>query len=251
MDANTNPSLRQPDFGAAADMSRGFADQMDRCRNLPAVQDGAQWAELSGRMGTFEGKIDNLDSKVQNLDTKVQNLDTKIQHLDANIQRLETKVDARMGTLENRMGALETKVGALETGMRTLQTNMTSLETNIINRLDDFMALLTSRSTEVDEKFAKHDKKIDAVRKNATARLDNRMSGSSDPLWPLCAVETGEAIDVSSRDELDGLAHALKAQRLTELGEIPISSREGRTLQLRRAYGVDLLANVAWNPRPL
>ncbi|KAG5970049.1 hypothetical protein E4U56_007984 [Claviceps arundinis] len=72
------------------------------------------------------------------------------------------------------------------------------------------------------------------------------MSGSSDPLWPLCAVETGEAIGISSRDELDGLAHALKAQRLTELGEIPIASREGRTLQLRRAYGVDLLANVAW-----
>ncbi|KAG5970050.1 hypothetical protein E4U56_007985 [Claviceps arundinis] len=156
MDANTNPSLRQPDFGAAADMSRGFADQMDRCRNLPAVQDGAQWAELSDRMGTFEGKIDNLDSKVQNLDTKVQNLDNKIQHLDANIQRLETKVDARMGTLENRMGALETKVGALETGMRTL-------ETNIINKLDTFMALMTARSTEVHEKFAKYDKKIDAV----------------------------------------------------------------------------------------
>lgn len=99
------------------------------------------------------------------------------------------------------------------------------------------------------------------------------MSGSSDPLWPLCAVETGEAIDISSRDGLDGLARksdslflrgriqladgylfgadAMKAQRLTELGEIPIASREGRTLQLRRAYGVDLLANVAWNPRPL
>ncbi|KAG6137045.1 hypothetical protein E4U35_003149 [Claviceps purpurea] len=46
---------------------------------------------------------------------------------------------------------------------------------------------MTARSTdsgsgtEVDEKFAKYDKKIDAVRKKATARLDNRMSGSSDP----------------------------------------------------------------------
>ncbi|KAG5959351.1 hypothetical protein E4U57_000745 [Claviceps arundinis] len=163
MDANTNPSLRQPDFGAAADMSRGFADQMDRCRNLPAVQDGAQWAELSGRMGTFEGKIDNLDSKVQNLDTKVQNLDNKIQHLDANIQRLETKVDARMGTLENRMGALENRMGALETKVGALETGMRTLETNIINKLDTFMALMTARSTEVDEKFAKYDKKIDAV----------------------------------------------------------------------------------------
>ncbi|KAG5988984.1 hypothetical protein E4U52_006052 [Claviceps spartinae] len=86
------------------------------------------------------------------------------------------------------------------------------------------MALMTARSTEVDEKFAKYDKKIDAVRKNATARLDNRMSGLSDPLWPLCAVETGEAIDISSRDGSDGLPYALKAQRLTELGEIPIAS---------------------------
>ncbi|KAG5973924.1 hypothetical protein E4U58_003856 [Claviceps cyperi] len=77
------------------------------------------------------------------------------------------------------------------------------------------------------------------------------MSGSSDPLWPLYEVETGEQINLDSRDALDGLTHALKAQRLTELGEIPIASREGRTLQLRRAYGVDLLANVAWNPRPL
>ncbi|KAG6204762.1 hypothetical protein E4U35_003150 [Claviceps purpurea] len=70
---------------------------------------------------------------------------------------------------------------ALETGIRTPQTNMTTLETNIINKLDTFMAIMTARSTEVDEKFAKYDKKIDAVRKNATARLDNRMSGSSDP----------------------------------------------------------------------
>ncbi|KAG6204760.1 hypothetical protein E4U35_003148 [Claviceps purpurea] len=133
MDANTNPgthpSLRQPDFGAVADISRGCADRMDRYRNLPAVQDGAQWAELLGRMGNFEGKIENLD-------TKVQNLGTKIQQLDTNIQRLEAKVDARMDTLENRMGALET-------GIRTLQTNMTTLETNIINKLDTFMALMT------------------------------------------------------------------------------------------------------------
>ncbi|KAG6165801.1 hypothetical protein E4U51_004112 [Claviceps purpurea] len=41
--------------------------------------------------------------------------------------------------------------------------------------------LMTARSTEVDEKFAKYDKKIDAVRKNTTARLDNSMSRSSDP----------------------------------------------------------------------
>ncbi|KAG6157269.1 hypothetical protein E4U37_007585 [Claviceps purpurea] len=52
---------------------------------------------------------------------------------------------------------------ALETGIRTLQTNMTTLKTNIINKLDTFMAIVTARSTEVDEKFAKYDKKIDAV----------------------------------------------------------------------------------------
>ncbi|KAG6268303.1 hypothetical protein E4U48_004761 [Claviceps purpurea] len=43
------------------------------------------------------------------------------------------------------------------------------------------MGLPEAGSLEVDEKFAKYDKKIDAVRKKATARLDNRMSGSSDP----------------------------------------------------------------------
>ncbi|KAG6284148.1 hypothetical protein E4U09_008233 [Claviceps aff. purpurea] len=161
MDANTNPGtqpgrLRQPNFATVADLSRVFAEEMERCRNLPAVEDGAHWAELSGRMGAFEGKIEKLDSKVENLDTKVQNLDNKIQNLDANIQRLDAKVDARMGALENRMGTLETKVGALETEIRTLQTN-------IINKLDTFMAIMTARSTEVDEKFAKYDKKIDAV----------------------------------------------------------------------------------------
>ncbi|KAG5973925.1 hypothetical protein E4U58_003857 [Claviceps cyperi] len=145
MDAHTNPGaqpgLRQPDFATAADLSRGFAEQMERCRNLPAVQDGAQWAELSVRMGAFEGKLENLDTKVQNLDTKVQNLDTKIQHLDGNIQRLEAKMDARMG-------ALETKVDALETNIL-----------NIIDKLDSLMALMT----EMNEKNVKCNKKIDAV----------------------------------------------------------------------------------------
>ncbi|KAG6204759.1 hypothetical protein E4U35_003147 [Claviceps purpurea] len=90
MEAHTNPAmppgLWQPDFATVADISRVFAEQMERCRNLPAVQDGAQWAELSVRIGAFEGKLENLD--------------TKIQHLDANIQRLEAKLDARMGGLE-------------------------------------------------------------------------------------------------------------------------------------------------------
>ncbi|KAG5973927.1 hypothetical protein E4U58_003859 [Claviceps cyperi] len=207
MEAHTNPAkqpgLRQPDFATAADLSRGFAEQRERCRNLPAVHDGAQWAELSDRMGVFDGKLENLDCKVQNLDTKVQNLDTKIQHLEANTQRLEAKVDARMG--------------ALETEIKTLQTNMTTLETNIINKLDTLMALMTARFTEVDEKSVKCNKKIDAVRKNTSARLDNRMSGLSDPLWPLYEVETGEQINLDSRDALDGLTHALKAQQLTEL----------------------------------
>ncbi|KAG5923064.1 hypothetical protein E4U61_004344 [Claviceps capensis] len=181
MDANTNPDtqpgLRQPDFAAVADISRGFAEQMERCRNLPAVLDGAQWAELSGRMGGFERKIEKLDSKVQNLDTKVQNLDNKIQHLDTNIQRLEAKVDDRMGALETRVGALETRMTSLETKMTSLETRMTTLETkmtsletkmttletNIINKLDTFMALMTARSTEMDEKFLKCNIKIDAV----------------------------------------------------------------------------------------
>ncbi|KAG5932005.1 hypothetical protein E4U60_005548 [Claviceps pazoutovae] len=127
MDAHTNPDtqpgLRQPDFAAVADISRGFAEQMERCRNLPAVLDGAQWAELSGRMGGFERKIEKLDSKVQNLDTKVQNLDNKIQHLDT------------------RTGALETKVNL------------------IVTKLDGVVNIPITRSTEMDEKFAKCSRK--------------------------------------------------------------------------------------------
>ncbi|KAG5932413.1 hypothetical protein E4U59_007511 [Claviceps monticola] len=115
MDANTNPGtqtgLRQPDFATVANISRDFAGQMERYRNLPEVQDGTQWAELSGPMGAFK--------------------DNKIQCLDANIQRLGAKVDDRMG----------------------------ALETNIINKLDTFMALMTARSTEMDEKFVKCNKK--------------------------------------------------------------------------------------------
>ncbi|KAG5932004.1 hypothetical protein E4U60_005547 [Claviceps pazoutovae] len=174
MDANTNPDtqpgLRQPDFATVADISRGFAEQMERCRNLPAVHDGAQWAELSGRMGGFERQIEKLDSKVQNLDSKIQHLDTNIQRLEAKVDdrmgALETKVGAletKVGALETKVGALETKVGALETEIKTLQTKMTTLETNIINKLDTFMALMTARSTEMDEKFLKCNIKIDAV----------------------------------------------------------------------------------------
>ncbi|KAG6021227.1 hypothetical protein E4U40_005446 [Claviceps sp. LM458 group G5] len=130
MDANTNPGaqlgLRQPDFATVAEISRVFAEQMERCRNLPAVQDGVQWADLSGRMGAFEGKLVSLDSKVQNLDTKVQNLDTKIQNMDRNVQDLGT-----------RMGSLEAKVTNLETNMNLIMT-----------KLDEIIA---ARSTEMDE----------------------------------------------------------------------------------------------------
>ncbi|KAG6050148.1 hypothetical protein E4U17_006555 [Claviceps sp. LM77 group G4] len=149
MDANTNPGtqlgLRQPDFATVAEISRVFAEQMDRCRNLPAVQDGAQWAELSVRMGAFEGKLENLDSKVQNLDSKVQNLDTKVQNLDAKVQILDTK-------LQN----LDTKVQNIDANIRNLETNITL----IMTKLDDIIA---ARSTEMDEKFARCNHKIDAV----------------------------------------------------------------------------------------
>ncbi|KAG6216294.1 hypothetical protein E4U23_005548 [Claviceps purpurea] len=54
---------------------------------------------------------------------------------------------------------------------------MTTLKTNIINKLDTFMAIMTARSTEVDEKFAKYDKKIDAVctekKRHGEARQQN------------------------------------------------------------------------------
>ncbi|KAG6284147.1 hypothetical protein E4U09_008232 [Claviceps aff. purpurea] len=117
MDANTNPGthpgLRWPDFATVADISRGFAEHVERCRNLPAVQEGAQWAELSVRIGAFEGKLENLD--------------TKIQHLDANIQRLKANVNL------------------------------------IVNKLDGFVNIPTTRSTEMNEKFAKCDTKFYAV----------------------------------------------------------------------------------------
>ncbi|KAG6204758.1 hypothetical protein E4U35_003146 [Claviceps purpurea] len=124
MEAHTNPvmqpGLRQPNFAAAADFVRGISDEMEKCRNLPAVQDGAQWTELSVRMGAFEEKINkletkvqHLDTKVEHLDTKIQNLDAKIQYLDTNIRNLESKMDSRMVNLEEKVDLMMAKLESL------------------------------------------------------------------------------------------------------------------------------------------
>ncbi|KAG6309520.1 hypothetical protein E4U44_006793 [Claviceps purpurea] len=117
MEAHTNPvmqpGLRQPNFAAAADFVRGISDEMEKCRNLPAVQDGAQWTELSVRMGAFEEKINKLETKVQHLDTKVEHLDTKIQYLDTNIRNLESKMDSRMVNLETKVDLMMAKLESL------------------------------------------------------------------------------------------------------------------------------------------
>ncbi|KAG5973926.1 hypothetical protein E4U58_003858 [Claviceps cyperi] len=132
MEAHTNPEkqpgLRQPDFATAADLSRGFAEQRERCRKTAPSGLSYQFAWTAG---AFDGKLDNLDCKVQNLDTKVQNL--------------EAKLDTRLASLEAKVTNLETKVSLL------------------VTKLDRVVNIITARSAEMDEKNVKSNKKIDAV----------------------------------------------------------------------------------------
>ncbi|KAG6072326.1 hypothetical protein E4U15_007006 [Claviceps sp. LM218 group G6] len=50
-----------------------MADSMERCRKLPTMQDGAQWADLKARVDVFEEKIMNVEDTVEDSTPEQQN----------------------------------------------------------------------------------------------------------------------------------------------------------------------------------
>ncbi|KAG6040253.1 hypothetical protein E4U39_007244 [Claviceps sp. Clav50 group G5] len=74
----------QPDFTVAAECGRGLLLQLERCKNLPSVQDGVQWATMSEKLDNLADQMKELITTVNTMKTDVAGLNEKITTLDQN-----------------------------------------------------------------------------------------------------------------------------------------------------------------------
>ncbi|KAG6295277.1 hypothetical protein E4U09_002211 [Claviceps aff. purpurea] len=107
MDASTSTTTvtgPQPDFTVAAECGRGLLLQLERCKNLPAVQNGAQWAAMSEKLDILDAKMDELIRTVNTINkdltdpkTNVADLKTDVAGLDVKVTTLDQNSMARSG----------------------------------------------------------------------------------------------------------------------------------------------------------
>ncbi|KAG6171959.1 hypothetical protein E4U34_004971 [Claviceps purpurea] len=68
MDSHATP-IQTAQTSASAEFTRGLIDylidQLQKCNNLPAVQDGAQWAQLKARMDVIDNTLTNDQDTVR------------------------------------------------------------------------------------------------------------------------------------------------------------------------------------------
>ncbi|KAG6018923.1 hypothetical protein E4U19_007796 [Claviceps sp. Clav32 group G5] len=85
----------QPDFTVAAECGRGLLLQLERCKNLPSVQDGVQWATMSEKLDNLADQMKELITTVNTMKTDVAGLKTDVAGLNEKITTLDQNSIAR------------------------------------------------------------------------------------------------------------------------------------------------------------
>ncbi|KAG6240304.1 hypothetical protein E4U23_007538 [Claviceps purpurea] len=241
-----------PDFSAIAESARGLigdlVEQLDKCNNLPAVQDGAQWLQLKNRVDGLENSLTEVKGVVAVTQGDVTTLRGDITTLRGDV----TTLQGGFTILQNDVTSLRGEVTTLRDDVTTIRGNMTVLTGDIrllgeglgeqmrslATRMDD----VTNRLTESTQDQAEARIRLEALNKNTIARFNNRLS-TGDALEPLYSVLTGREIeDVHSRTELTTLLPRRMATILNELGEPRQARVDERQHELRKMYGAECLS---------
>ncbi|KAG6141731.1 hypothetical protein E4U12_004407 [Claviceps purpurea] len=85
----------QPDFTVAAECGRGLLLQLERCKNLPAVQNGAHWVATSEKLDRLTEKMDALITKVNTITQDVGVLKTDVAGLNVKLTTMDQNSMAR------------------------------------------------------------------------------------------------------------------------------------------------------------
>ncbi|KAG6318068.1 hypothetical protein E4U22_005708 [Claviceps purpurea] len=189
----------QPDFTVAAECGRGLSLQLERCKNLPSVHDGAHWAATSE-------KLDSLTVKMDALITKVNTITQDVGVLKTDVRVLKTDV----GVLKTDVGVLKTDVGVLKTDVVVLKTDVAGLNV-----------------------------KVTAMDQNSMARFENSLATDTTTLAPLINIYTGEEIQgPTALHDVRGMNAVTLNSHLRALGLIPRHTVGEKRTQLLCAYGV-------------
>ncbi|CCE31974.1 uncharacterized protein CPUR_05832 [Claviceps purpurea 20.1] len=85
----------QPDFTVAAECGRGLLLQLERCKNLPSVHDGAHWVATSEKLDRLTEKMDALITKVNTITQDVGVLKTDVAGLNVKLTTMDQNSMAR------------------------------------------------------------------------------------------------------------------------------------------------------------
>ncbi|KAG6090953.1 hypothetical protein E4U30_007775 [Claviceps sp. LM220 group G6] len=96
MNSSTSATVTgpQPDFTAAAECGRGLLLQLERCQNLPSVQDGAHWVTMSGKFDKMAEQMENLIRTVNTIAKDVAGLKNDVAGLKKDVKFLDVKLTA-------------------------------------------------------------------------------------------------------------------------------------------------------------
>ncbi|KAG6292484.1 hypothetical protein E4U09_003403 [Claviceps aff. purpurea] len=196
----------QPDFTVAAECGRGLSLQLERCKNLPSVHDGALWATTSEKVDRLTEKMDALIKTVAN------NHDT--------MQKDMTILKKDVTILKKDVAGLKTDVAGLKTDVAGLKTDVAGLKTDV--------AGLNVKVTSLD--------------RNSVARAENALATETTTFAPLMGINTGQEIrGPTCLNDVRGMNAAAMSSCLQELGIIPKPTNTEKRSQLLRAYGVQFL----------
>ncbi|KAG6199522.1 hypothetical protein E4U10_004669, partial [Claviceps purpurea] len=82
----------QPDFTVAAECGRGLLLQLERCKNLPSVHDGAHWVATSEKLDNMNAKIDNLNAMMDELIRTVDTIHKNLTDVKTDVADMKTDV---------------------------------------------------------------------------------------------------------------------------------------------------------------
>ncbi|KAG6126378.1 hypothetical protein E4U28_000524, partial [Claviceps purpurea] len=127
MNSNPNPTQTGssaadlPDFSAATDSVRDFADtlgvQLGKIHNLPALQDGAQWVQLSTRVDGHENRLTDVQGTVTVTQGDVTTLQGDVTTLQGHFTALRDEVT----TLGGNVSGMEQNMSRFQGDMRGLR----------------------------------------------------------------------------------------------------------------------------------
>ncbi|KAG6134542.1 hypothetical protein E4U28_005772 [Claviceps purpurea] len=115
----------QPDFTVAAECGRGLLLQLERCKNLPSVQNGAQWAARSEKLVNMNAKIDNLNAMMDELIRKVDTIHKNLADVKTDVADIKTDV----ADMKTDVAGLNVKVTTLDQNSMARSENSLATDT--------------------------------------------------------------------------------------------------------------------------